>query len=167
LAMAIGVGGARAGTTDLPGGASSLNEVHGDWTVTCRLTPGKSKTPVKSCDMLQEQTNAKKQLALAVKLVPDGAKARGVMVLPFGVAVTREVTLAVDGTALGGKLSYSTCLRIGCLVPLAFDAKALTALEKGNKMTVSAFAVSRRKIALSVSLKGFSSALKRTRSLLQ
>ena len=171
VALALGAGAAAAQATngsDLPGGATSLNESHGDWTVSCRVVQDKDKQQVKSCAMSQQQVNKQKQRALEVSLVPqkDGS-ARGVILLPFGLAVTKGVTVDVDGDALGKPMDFSTCVPVGCLVPVDFDTASIKKIAKGQKMQISAVAPNGQKITLAASLNGFTSAFNRTGELLK
>jgi invasion protein IalB len=152
-------------TAGLPGGATSLSETHGDWTVACRVLDRKGKSG-RVCSMTQQQTNRKGQRALAIELRPEGDGATGVVVLPFGVAVTKGMRIAVDGTELGSNRPFSTCLQIGCLAPLILGKGDLGKLQAGKKLAVTAAAMGGRTFAIPASLKGFTSALKRTRGLL-
>lgn len=171
LALALGAGAAAAQTAngnDLPGGATSLNESHGDWTVSCRVVQNKDKQQVKSCAMSQQQVNKQKQRALEISLVPqkDGG-AKGVILLPFGLAVTKGVDVQVDGESLGKPMAFSTCVPVGCLVPVDFDAAMVKKIAKGQKMQISATAPSGQKVALAAPLSGFTSAFNRTSELLK
>ncbi|MFC2969908.1 invasion associated locus B family protein [Acidimangrovimonas pyrenivorans] len=170
LGLALAAGAAMAQTqarpaADLPGGASALRKVHGDWTVACQMVTG-DKSAAKKCVLSQEQVNPRKQRTLAINLVPKGDGSQGAIVLPFGVAVTKGVTLAVDGIALGAPRPFSTCLQLGCIVPLILDAKELAGLVEGKLLTVTVRTLSDRKLTLPVSLKGLKGGLARTRDLL-
>lgn len=148
----------------LPGGATSLNEVHGDWTVACTTPTGGV-----SCAISQTQVRGEnRQRVLAVELASAGRgkTASGVMVLPFGLKLDAGVMLAIDDKEPLPAARFSTCLPAGCLVPLDFDAAVVTALKAGGALQVEAVANdSGQEVRFSVSLNGFSSALARAAEL--
>lgn len=152
--------------TLLPGGASSLTETHGDWTVQCQVQT-RNDQATRLCVFLQRQTNAEGRNVLSVELQPTDDGASGVLVLPFGLAVTRGITLQVDENEPAAQLPFSTCVPAGCLVPLAFDEAMLASLRAGTQLIVTGEAVSLDGVRLSISLTGLSSALNRTQALLQ
>ncbi|WP_244467883.1 invasion associated locus B family protein [Nitratireductor soli] len=144
----------------LPGGATSLNETHGDWTVGCRTAEGAVR-----CAMTQTQVSGEnRQRILAVELAAaeGGNAASGVLVLPFGLRLDSGVRLAIDETSPREPLRFSTCLPAGCIAPLVFDAATVTALKAGTAVSVTVTANdSGQELAFSISLSGFSSALNR------
>lgn len=152
-------GGAPAST--LPGGAQAISEAFDDWQMACTQPGG-----VKRCAITQQQADAKtRQRLLAVELQPNGDKAEGVLVLPFGLLLDKGVTLKAGAVELGAS-RFKTCLPQGCVVPLSFDAKALAALRASkDPVTVTAFSDAGQPLALSVSVKGFGAALDRAASL--
>ena len=104
---------------------------------------------------------------LAIELRPEGPLgAAGLLLLPFGLALEAGVALRIDEQTSGPDLRFSTCLASGCLVPLVFDAKMIEMLRAGMALKINA-AVNEtgQPVVFSVSLKGFSAALSRTRDL--
>ena len=164
--MALCAAGTTATAAGLPGGASSLSETHGDWTVTCRMA-GEGDQAKPACSLSQQQTNRQKQLAIAIELAPADDGARGALVLPFGVAVTKTVQTDVDKTPLGAPRTFSTCLPAGCIVPLAVSAQEVDQMKAGSTLNVTATTADNAAFTLSVSLNGFTSALERTRELVR
>jgi invasion protein IalB len=151
-----------AAPSALPGGATTLNESHGDWTVSCAVA-NQGGTPGKICVLAQQQTAGQgNQRLLAVELRPREATVEGTLVLPFGLALDKGVTLQVDDGPAWTPLRFRTCLPGGCIVDLAFDAKTLPLLRKGTTLKIKAVADGGRDTQLAVSLKGFPSALDRT-----
>lgn len=145
----------------LPGGASQLQETHGDWRVACAQQPQK---PL--CVMSQQQSDKEsRQLVVAIELRANGTdKAEGTLVLPFGLAVTRPVTVQVDDGAVT-TLSFRTCVPVGCVVPLMFGPPMVSALRKGTVLNVKATADNAQEAGFKISLTGFGSALDRTAAL--
>jgi invasion protein IalB len=153
---------AAQGSQPLPGDATSLQEMHGDWRVACAQQNGR-----KVCALSQQQTDPKtRQLLLAIELnAPAIDKAEGTLILPFGLALDKPITLQVDNAATGPALHVRTCLPVGCLVSVAFDPKAVAQLRSGTTLTVSATDDGGQGAAFKISLTGFSSALDRTAAL--
>jgi invasion protein IalB len=153
-----------ATSTTLPGGAKSLQETYDDWVVACS-----TQQTGKACAMQQEQRAQQNgQRVLAIGLRPAGNSAEGTMVLPFGLALAKGASVQVDEGATGAPLAFSTCAPEGCVVPVNFDTKMLTALRKGTTLKVKVVPIGGGDdITLSISLKGFGSALDRTIALLK
>ncbi|MGE0847558.1 MAG: invasion associated locus B family protein [Flavobacteriaceae bacterium] len=145
---------------ELPGGASSLNETHGNWRVSCRTPEGEVR-----CVIAQNQVRGEQRqrvLAIELRSAQDGKAAEGTLVLPFGLKLDDGVKLAVDEAAPFATLRFSTCLPAGCLVPLTFGPATVAALRQGKAVKVMVAASDNGKaIALSIPLSGFSSALDR------
>jgi invasion protein IalB len=153
---------AGQGGQGLPGGASSLQETYGDWRVACAQQNGK-----KVCAFSQQQTDKDtRQLVLAVELnAPAADRAEGTLILPFGLALERPISLHIDEAAAGPTLRVRTCLPVGCLVTLTFDPATVALLKKGTVLTVKATADGGQQMAFKISLKGFADALDRTAAL--
>lgn len=169
ISMALTLGSATAAwsAAGLPGGASSLTETYGNWTVTC-LVQKQGENQKVLCSMSQQQVDDKRQRALAVEISPsDKNSAAGAFVLPFGLNLAAGATLQLDETPADKPLAFTTCLPAGCIVPVNFDAAKADALGKGQNLSVLAQAMDGNPIKLNVPLDGFSAALKRTRELLK
>jgi invasion protein IalB len=169
--MATSVGfvapaGAQTGQTTgtppvLPGGASALQETHGDWAVACTQPGGK-----KVCTFSQQQLDKDtRQRMLAIELSPGVEKTEGTLLLPFGLAVARDVTLQIGEATVGTPLRFRTCLPAGCVVSLSFDSKATGELRKSKALTVRATADGGQPAVFTISLEGFASAMARTAAL--
>jgi invasion protein IalB len=144
------------------GDATSLQEMHGDWRVACAQQNGR-----KVCALSQQQTDKNThQLLLAMELkTPAIDKVEGMLILPFGLALDRPVTLQIDEAAVAPALHFRTCLPVGCLVDLAFDPPTVALLRKGTTLTVRAIADGGQGAVFAISLNGFSSALDRLAAL--
>lgn len=151
-------------TSGLPGGATSLRETYGDWIVTCAVQQSR-----KSCAMQQELTAKQTgQRVLAVELRPAGAGAEGIFVLPFGLALAKGAIFQIDDGAVAAPIAFRTCLPTGCIAPVRFDIKTLTALRRGTALKVKVMPDGGGAgMQWSVSLKGFGTALDRAVSLLK
>lgn len=147
----------------LPGGASSLRETYGDWSVTCVATGD-----TRQCSLSREHRQQDGRRVLGLEIVPDAAGGLvGAIVLPFGLRLGAGVTLEIDESPVGQVLPFSTCLPAGCIVPLALDDAATQALRSGETLTLSAtIDDSGETLSFSVPLAGFTSGLERTTALL-
>jgi len=168
LAFLALVGGARAqDNASLPGGATSLNETHGDWVVTCSVQTVNGKNG-KACALSQQLTDAKTgQRILAIELRPANANAEGTLALPFGLVLSKGAALQIDAGAVGVPIHFRTCLPVGCIVPIAFDSKTVAVLRNGTTVKIKTIRDGGGEMQLSVSLKGFAGALDRTALLLK
>ena len=105
--------------------------MHGDWRVACAQQDGKTV-----CVFSQQQTNKDTgQLLLAIELralLTDWAQ--GTLVLPFGLAVQRPITLEINDAPIGTPLNVRTCLPVGCLVNVSLDAAMIASLKKAQSL---------------------------------
>lgn len=141
----------------LPGGASSLNETFQDWRLICRQMTGGSKCAV----IQQEFDNKTHQRILSVELSPSSNQMKGVMVLPFGVALNKGASLVADGKTVGTNQPFSTCIPAGCLVPLTLDQKQVGDLQSAQKVEVKFTSIAGQDISLPLSNKGLDKATRR------
>jgi invasion protein IalB len=143
--------------SQLPGGAQAINETYQDWQMVCGQPQG-----AKQCAVVQQQTDGKTgQRILGVELRPQGDKAEGILLLPFGLTLDKGVAIRVGEAEVASGLHFRTCLLAGCLVPLSFDAKTLAALRKTPTLTVNAVGDADQAVPFSISLKGFGPAFDR------
>jgi invasion protein IalB len=148
---------------ELPGGVGSLMENFGDWVVACRAQNG-----VSGCVVRQVQTKGDKgqQMLTAELRNLAGGKVDGALLVPFGLALSRGLTVKVDEGAGETRFEFSTCLPGGCLVPVKFDAATVTAMTSGTALRLSATALATGEtVAMRISLKGLSAALSRAAEL--
>lgn len=147
---------ASAQESTLPGGASSLQEAYQDWSLTCQ------GTPKIVCSVSQQQSQQNGQRVLAVELGKgEGGVVSGNLVLPFGLQLDSGAALQIDEGQVGEPMRFSTCLPAGCLVPLSFDANAITNLRTGTALKIKVKSADQKDLTLSVSLKGLAAALDR------
>ncbi len=148
----------------LPGGANSLQETFESWTVACV-----QQSAGKRCALSQQLTDEQsRQRMLAIELsAPSADTVDGTLVLPFGLALDSGVTLQIDEAPAGRPLRFRTCLPVGCLVALSFDATEAAALRKGAALKVNAVADGGKDAVFTISLKGYPAALDRMTTLAQ
>lgn len=153
--------------TSLPGNATSLRETHGDWTVSCAIVASPDGA-TRRCALSQQQVAQQtRQRALAIELRVREQDAQGTIVLPFGLQLDQGVVLSIDDAEFLAPLRFSTCVPAGCLVPLEFNAGAISALRAGSVLSVRvATSDTGQEMVFSISLTGFSNAYDRVAALL-
>ncbi|MFC6487935.1 invasion associated locus B family protein [Nitratireductor sp. GCM10026969] len=125
---------------------------------------GKTKRCAFSQQQFSQQT---RQRALVIELRPENEGVRGTLVLPFGLALENGITYQLEDGAEGAVQHFRTCLPVGCVVDVAFDASTVASLRADNQLNVNATADGGQEMVFSVSLSGFSSAHDRVATLLQ
>lgn len=126
---------ARTAAETLPGGASSIQETFGAWSVSCRIVDDH-----KVCSFSQvrgNQQTGKRSVAIELR-PPRNGKTEGVLVLPFGLALAAGVTLTLDDKPLGKTIPFSTCVPDGCLAPVSFPTVATDAIKGAKVLTITA-----------------------------
>lgn len=164
--------GSAAGSADsgapkptLPGGASALEEAHGDWRVVCVPRPDRTQ-----CTLSQQLLDANShQRVLALELSARAAdRAEGLLAMPFGLRLSSGVTFQIDDETTGPAQPFNTCVPAGCLVPVMADAAMLGAFRRGTALNLTAVAVdSGQTVRFRLSLNGFTTAFARTLALSQ
>ena len=147
-------------------GPATLEEKHGDWTVSC-TNSGAARRCSFGQGLFAAETG---QRVLSLELGPADADGnlRGTLFAPFSLSFEAGATLSIGAQKLAGPLPFLTCVQQGCVVPVSFDRAAMAALGAGEALTFSAVAVSgARPIALELSLDGFAAAAERTATLVQ
>lgn len=158
-----------------PAKPSALTESYDDWTVRCatqgaagekaieavKIKPGEG---TRQCSLSQTQANGNGQRVLLMELRPaDDGRLRGNLILPFGLALQKGATFAVDDLPPGKPAPFRTCLPVGCVVSLLFTDAITQSLRSGTKLIVNAQASDPEAVVpFSISLKGFDAALQRT-----
>jgi invasion protein IalB len=145
----------------LPGGASSLQETYQDWRVACQVTDN-----AKRCVLVQQQNQQNGQRVLAIEQnAPVGNTVTGTLALPLGLALDAGVTFQIDDKPAMQPVRLRTCVPAGCLVNISFDASTVTALRAGTAIKIKATADGGAALPLSISLRGFGTALDRVAAL--
>lgn len=164
-AAGVGEDEIAAAGAALPNGASSITETYSDWAVNCVVAENR-----KHCAFSQQQgDNQSGQRIFAVELSPgaDGG-VDGILILPFGLSLDHGVELKIDDQEPTRNARFSTCIRSGCLVPIAFPNEITEKLKKGSVLAVSAEQNGNGgAVAFSVSLQGFTAAMSRAEDLLK
>lgn len=150
----------KPGSATLPNGASSLTETYGLWTVNCAVQNGE-----KACALLRQEVNNQNQPVISMNVsTNNNGDVSGVLVVPFGILVSKPVKLQVDDTKVVIETNVRTCMPVGCIVPVAFDKTSIAGLRSGKQLNVKATSAGNGEQVLDnlfVQLDGFGSALDR------
>jgi invasion protein IalB len=157
MGVVLAMAGAGNAATTLPGGANSLSETHGDWTVRCEV----AETVVKCAAQQEQISNDTRQRLLAIEFTPSEGNLTGTLALPFGLLLGKGAVLQVDQQAASPAQPFQTCLPSGCLVPLLLAADWRDALRNGTSLAVTAAAVDGKEAKFAIPLRGFAGALDR------
>ena len=148
----------------LPGGAVSLVETHGDWQLTC---VEEALNIVCAISQTRIDPESRQQI-IAIEMRADGDSGlAGALVVPFGLALSKGVSVGIDDQEANAVLGFSTCLPVGCIVPVGFDASAIDALADANELKITAATNDTGDlVTLSVSLQGLAGAFVRMQEIL-
>lgn len=160
--LAAAAGGAAVAPTATAQAPDRLSEVYEDWTVECAAR----EAGAQRCVMVQLLTVSESgQRILHVEISLPEAAPHLALLGPLGVLLPAGVTTAIDGE-MPRSHAFHTCLAGGCLARSALEEAEVAALRAGNTMTVTLRAADTgATLNLSVSLKGFTAALKRLHEL--
>jgi invasion protein IalB len=154
----------------LPNGATSLKETYGNWTVNCRAeTKQESKEVTVTCNVEQEQLRSSdRQRLLLTSIVPgaDGT-AKGLFLLPFGLAVDQGVTLQIDTGPVTKPLPFKTCVVKGCIVQFDWPKATIDGLRTSNTLKLGAKTADGKAAPFTIPLGGFADANDRVNALIE
>jgi invasion protein IalB len=133
----------------------SDTKVFGDWTVRCYNVA--SPSPCEMIEVRVAKKTGQRVLAVLMAYVPSRDATVMQIGVPLGVALQNGLVLASD-TFTSPVLHFSRCDPQGCYVQTAIDNASLGALEKATKAETQIVFVDGHKLALPISLDGFSQA---------
>lgn len=163
LAAAIGLGpevsaqdtpAQDATEVDYPTGSNP--EVHGDWLVRCE---GEDGTPT-VCEAYRSLFLTESQqriLHIAVGQGAEEGEAVAIIIAPLGISLPEGMVIRVD-EGWPAEFDFQSCGADGCRVRAPLDAGMLDAMEAGTEMRVVVAELSGRRVAIPVSLDGFTAA---------
>ncbi|MEN5300415.1 invasion associated locus B family protein [Brucella sp. TWI559] len=139
----------------------TVTETYGDWQAVCKEKSGKRLCAAvqQVAGQIEGQPNAQQRL-IALEIIRSGTSATGSMILPFGIDVSKGVSLGLDGTQTNApRLAFKTCIPAGCIVPLEFGPQAVDALKDAKMISVRfEGAADGKEKTIDVSLRGFAAA---------
>ena len=140
------------------GGASSISETHGDWTMICGVQ-GK-----KVCVITQTLGDSQSgQRIVTVEFEAAGSGVEGTLMMPFGLRLSEGVRTQIGGVTVGKTAAFASCYDRGCMAAFSMDAEVTNLLKRGQDLNLIAIADdSGENVQVKASLTGFTSALARS-----
>ncbi|MFN0115896.1 MAG: invasion associated locus B family protein [Paracoccaceae bacterium] len=126
------------------------------WELRCVKTES-GKDPCQLFQLLKDAQGGDVAEFSMIPLPPgQQAVAGATIVTPLETLLTEQVTLGID-SGQAKKYPFAFCTAIGCVSRVGFTADEITAFRKGVKATLTIVPLSApdQKVALDVSLKGF------------
>ncbi|MCF3936272.1 invasion associated locus B family protein [Acuticoccus sp. M5D2P5] len=145
-------------------GPDALTEVYRDWTVRC-ATPDGGERRCWMTQVVNQTETGERILQIEIALSDDGPLLA--FLTPFGLHLPSGLDIAIDeGTVR--TLAFRTCLPRGCLIEERPDEEELSAMRRGQTMSVTMVAAQNENaVNMELSLSGFSAAYNRLSALRQ
>ena len=140
-----------------------------DWEVSC-ASPSSASTPAKDnkklCRMTQNHVDQKSgRTVLLFTLVKGRTGRMNVIVsVPMGIYLPPGITISIDGSERF-RLLFETCNQSGCHGGYELSAQTLGAFRRGLVAQHSFYTAKNNRVDIPVSLKGFSKAFSRLKTL--
>jgi invasion protein IalB len=125
-----------------------------DWTARCEQAPG---TDLKRCFIFQNlvlKESGKRLVHMAVGYLAADGQAAAVVTMPLGISLPAGASISVDG-GTPQQIIIERCDNDGCVGALALSKQLVAELKRGKEARISFHDGTRRRIAVPVSLLGF------------
>lgn len=139
-------------------GAVQAGPEHGqtfkNWTTRCEQSPD---TSVERCFIFQNlvlKESGRRLVHMAVGYLAANGEAAAVITMPLGISLPPGATISVDG-GMPEAIVIERCDANGCVGAVALSDQLVAALKRGREAHISFHDASRRRIAVPVSLLGF------------
>lgn len=138
------------------------------WVTRCDDIKDGDKVTGKYCEAFQRLSVMEKDAApetaqrlaeFAIGYPPgEKGKAKGALILPLGILVSKKTKISIDGKDV---MEFATryCDNSGCIAMMDLNNSILDRMRKGNNMTIHSEAFTGQPLEITMSLKGFSTAL--------
>lgn len=134
---------------------SPVSHSYGKWKVKCDRDDS-ARTCILFQELVRKEDNTR--VALLEFKKTNTSDAAVTLTLPFGLNVSKGVSIQINGGAESKSISYSTCYKQGCIVPMTFDKNALKLFAQGGVVIFSSDLITGEKVLFEFSLDGFSEA---------
>lgn len=140
---------------DAPVGTIYLREVHGDWALRCFKAPEGQPDPCELYQLLRDEQGTEVAFVSLVPLL-DGqqVKAGATIVGPLGTLLTEGLRIQVD-QGQAQRYEFVVCETDGCMARIGLTGDDVTRWKRGNVAKISIASVYGDKVALPLSLTGF------------
>ena len=137
--------------------AANVGERFGDWVYGCKATGSSQTVCVISQTLLSKKGSRQVLQGMLSKNTKNGEYTFGV-ITPLNISIQQGVS-AITNTNNKLKLELKSCGRKGCLASKTLTSGELSSLKLGDKLKIG-FILNRKKISISLSLKGINAGLK-------
>jgi len=115
----------------------------------------------KYCEIYQrlivKETN-QRMVEFAIGYPEGSSEARGVLILPLNILLPKHVEIQIDnGKLFSAQIHH--CLQNGCYALLNLPEEILNKMRKGSEVTIAFYAANNQRVAINMSLAGFTKAL--------
>ena len=142
--------------------AEPTEQAFKDWTVRCQDAEQGGR-----CLMSQLLTNRESDepvLLIEVGYLQEGPQPMAQITVPHGVLLPAGVLLRVDESEETGRMPYTVCDKVGCKAIARLEDKVLDAMRGGREMVAVLTSPSGDTASMTISLDGFTAALKSLKS---
>jgi len=143
-------------------GSAQAKPQHGqtfkDWTTRCEQTPG---TSVERCFIFQNlvlKESGRRLVHMAVGYLAANGQAAAIITMPLGISLPAGASISVDGGP-PRKIIIERCDASGCVGTLALSDRLIADLKRGREARISFHDGSGRRIAVPLSLLGFTAGI--------
>lgn len=140
------------------GGPVQAGPEHGqtfkDWTARCEQAPG---TDLERCFIFQNlvlKDSGKRLVHMAVGYLAANGQPAAVVTMPLGISLPPGASISVDGGA-PREIIIERCDNDGCVGAVTLSKQLVAELKRGREARISFHDGTRRRIAVPVSLLGF------------
>lgn len=157
---------AQAGAASDAPGTPYVKSTEGDWDIRCVHTKD-GHDPCQLYQLLKDSTKNPVAEISMTELPPGQPAALGAtIVTPLETLLPRGITLKIDSDP-AKSYNFLFCNQRGCVANVGFTADELAAMKKGTevKMTIVPVSAPDQTVDLSISLKGFTAALQKTKDI--
>ncbi|MEI4470074.1 invasion associated locus B family protein [Frigidibacter sp. MR17.24] len=150
---------ADAPAEDAPG-STYIAATHGDWQQRCVHTED-GTDPCQLFQLLKDgQGNSVAEFSLFGLPPGQQAVAGATIMTPLETLLTEQVTFQIDNGE-AKRYPFTFCAPQGCVARVGFTQAEIDAMKKGNsaKLAIAPLAAPNERVALNISLKGFTAGL--------
>jgi invasion protein IalB len=125
-----------------------------DWTTRCEQAPG---TSMQRCFIFQNlvlKESGRRLVHMAVGYLAANGQAAAVITMPLGISLPAGASISVDGGP-PREIVIERCDASGCVGTVALSDRLIADLKRGRQARISFHDGTRRRIAVPVSLLGF------------
>ncbi|WP_425100680.1 invasion associated locus B family protein [Tropicibacter sp. S64] len=145
-----------------------IKDTFGDWSLQCLRVEGQDEV-CQMYQLLKDKNGASVAEVSIFKLNNGGrAVAGGTFVVPLETLLTQKLAVSVDG-GQARRYDYSFCAPVGCYARVGFTAEDIQRFKAGAKgvVTIIPALAPDQKVAVDMSLNGFTAAYEQASSLNQ